>query len=197
MCTTTVCGHYIHGWKNSPSLTERARLRGRGILRRTSRNNSEAKRGAQSSIVPCRLDAGLGIAHAPDPLTLYLQEMRDYMPPRHRSFLQVLEKATDDLGRPLLAGYVRDRKFRNPELWTAYGACVDLLVTVLARSTSATPTVTSTANISPMPATLRPWEQAAHPSCSTSKSTWMKRSRRSFSRPFRPTRFISGYWTIG
>jgi indoleamine 2,3-dioxygenase len=77
--------------------------------------------------VPC-LDAGLGIAHAPDPLTLYLQEMRDYMPPRHRAFLRVLEKATDDLGRPLLAGYVRDRKFRTPDLWTAYCACVDLLV---------------------------------------------------------------------
>src|SRR6266850_2596217 len=83
--------------------------------------------GAQSSIVPC-LDAGLGIAHAPDPLTLYLQEMRDYMPPRHRAFLQVLEKATDDLGRPLFAGYVRDRKFHTPDLWTAYCACVDLLV---------------------------------------------------------------------
>jgi indoleamine 2,3-dioxygenase len=82
--------------------------------------------GAQSSIVPC-FDAGLGIAHAPDPLTLYLQEMRDYMPPRHRAFLETLEKATDDLGRPLLAGYIRDRKSRSPNLWAAYCACVDLL----------------------------------------------------------------------
>jgi indoleamine 2,3-dioxygenase len=53
--------------------------------------------------------------------------MRDYMPPRHRSFIEVLEKTTDDLGRPLLAGYIRDRKLRNPDLWTAYEACVNLL----------------------------------------------------------------------
>jgi indoleamine 2,3-dioxygenase len=82
--------------------------------------------GAQSSIVPC-LDAGLGIAHTPDPLTVYLQEMRDYMPHRHRSFLQALEETTDNLGRPLLSGYVRDRKARHPDLWAAYCACVDLL----------------------------------------------------------------------
>jgi indoleamine 2,3-dioxygenase len=76
--------------------------------------------------VPC-LDAALGIVHAPDPLTLYLQEMRDYMPPRHRAFLHALEQATDDRGRPLLSGYVRDRKLRCPELWSAYRICVELL----------------------------------------------------------------------
>jgi indoleamine 2,3-dioxygenase len=42
--------------------------------------------------------------------------------------LQALEHATDDRGRPMLFGYVRDRKSRHPELWKAYGACVDLLV---------------------------------------------------------------------
>lgn len=82
--------------------------------------------GAQSSIVPC-IDAGLGIAHAPDPLTVYLQEMREYMPPRHRSFLHAIESAIDNIGRPLLAGYVRDRKLSNPDLWSAYSACIDLL----------------------------------------------------------------------
>jgi indoleamine 2,3-dioxygenase len=54
--------------------------------------------------------------------------MRDYMPPRHRAFLQALEQATDGLGRPVLSGYVRDRKFRRSDLWAAYCACVDLLV---------------------------------------------------------------------
>jgi indoleamine 2,3-dioxygenase len=60
-------------------------------------------------------------------LTVYLQEMRDYMPPRHRAFLHSLGQAVDDRGRPLLSGYVRDRKAQNPELWTAYCACIDLL----------------------------------------------------------------------
>jgi indoleamine 2,3-dioxygenase len=116
---------YIHGWKNSPSLPN-------GLIY----DNVEAyaqqpqqfrgETGAQSSIVPC-LDAGLGIRHAPDPLTVYLQEMREYMPPRHRAFLQALEIRTDDQGRALLSGYVHDRKQRHPELWSAYCACVDLL----------------------------------------------------------------------
>ncbi|MGQ0694952.1 MAG: hypothetical protein ACT4OL_05170 [Nitrospiraceae bacterium] len=116
---------YIHGWKNSPSIPD-------GLVYEDVTTYAgqpqlfRGETGAQSSIVPC-LDAALGIAHAPDPLTLYLQEMRDYMPPRHRAFLQALEYATDDLGRPLLLGYVSDRKSRHPELWTAYGACVDLL----------------------------------------------------------------------
>jgi indoleamine 2,3-dioxygenase len=116
---------YIHGWKNSPALPNGLTYEGVAVYGgQPQRFRGET--GAQSSIVPC-LDAGLGIAHTPDPLTVYLQEMRDYMPPRHRSFLQALEQATDDLGRPLLSGYVRDRKFRSPNLWTAYCACVDLL----------------------------------------------------------------------
>jgi indoleamine 2,3-dioxygenase len=116
---------YIHGWKNSPSLPNG--LAYEGVEPYAGQPQQfRGETGAQSSIVPC-IDAGLGIAHAPDPLTLYLQEMRDYMPPRHRSFIEVLEKTTDDLGRPLLAGYVRDRKLRQPDLWTAYVACVDLL----------------------------------------------------------------------
>jgi indoleamine 2,3-dioxygenase len=45
--------------------------------------------GAQSSIIPC-MDTGLGIRHAESPLKTYLDEMRDYMPPRHREFLQAV-----------------------------------------------------------------------------------------------------------
>ena len=116
---------YIHGWKNSPSLPSGLSYEGVGAYAGQPQQ-FRGETGAQSSIVPC-LDAGLGITHAPDPLTLYLQEMRDYMPPRHRAFLQALESATDDRGRPLLASYVRDRKLLAPELWTAYCACVDLL----------------------------------------------------------------------
>ena len=116
---------YIHGWKNSPSLPNG--LLYDGVSADAGQPQQfRGETGAQSSIVPC-LDAGLGIGHAPDPLTVYLQEMRDYMPPRHRAFLQCLEQANDDLSRPLLSGYVRDRKFRSPELWTAYCACIDLL----------------------------------------------------------------------
>ena len=117
---------YIHGWKNNPSLPN-------GLIY----DNVEAyaqqpqqfrgETGAQSSIVPC-LDAGLGIRHAPDPLTVYLQEMREYMPPRHRAFLHTLESQTDSQGRAILSGYVHDCRQRHPELWSAYCACISLLV---------------------------------------------------------------------
>ena len=116
---------YIHGWKNSPTLPN-------GLVYEDVKayagqpQQFRGETGAQSSIVPC-LDAGLGIAHAPDPLTVYLQEMRDYMPLHHRAFLEALERTTDNLHRPILSGYVRDRKFRSPDLWTAYCVCIDLL----------------------------------------------------------------------
>lgn len=117
---------YIHGWKSSPALPTGLVYEGVDAYAGQPQQ-FRGETGAQSSIVPC-LDAALGIAHAPDPLTVYLQEMRDYMPPRHCAFLQTLEQAVDDRGRPLLNGYVRDRKFRRPELWDAYRFCVDLLV---------------------------------------------------------------------
>ena len=116
---------YIHGWKNSPSFPNGLIYEGVSPYAGCPQQ-FRGETGAQSSIVPC-LDAGLGIIHAPDPLTVYLQEMRDYMPPRHRSFLEALEHATDEGGRPPLPGYVRDNKSRHPQLWTAYCACVDLL----------------------------------------------------------------------
>jgi indoleamine 2,3-dioxygenase len=116
---------YIHGWKNSPTLREG--LVYGGVAAYAGRPQPfRGETGAQSSIVPC-LDAGLGISHAPDPLTVYLHEMRDYMPPRHRGFVQSLEQSVDDHGRPLLSGYVRDRMTKSADLWQTYCACVELL----------------------------------------------------------------------
>lgn len=116
---------YIHGWKNNPSLPQG--LVYEGVTAYAGQPQQfRGETGAQSSIVPC-LDAGLGVTHAPDPLTVYLQEMREYMPPQHRAFLRALEQTTDEKDRPLLAGYIRDRRSHHPELWNAYGTCVDLL----------------------------------------------------------------------
>lgn len=116
---------YIHGWKNSPTLSE-GLVYGGVSAYAGQPQPFRGETGAQSSIVPC-LDAGLGISHAPDPLTVYLQEMRDYMPPRHRAFLRSLGQSVDDRGQPMLSAYIRDRKSQSPDLWTAYCTCVDLL----------------------------------------------------------------------
>ncbi|MBX3324602.1 MAG: hypothetical protein U0223_10975 [Nitrospira sp.] len=116
---------YIHGWKNSPSLPNGLLYDGvEGYAQHPQQFRGET--GAQSSIVPC-LDAGLGIHHAPDPLTVYLQEMRDYMPPRHRALIHALGSQTDRSGQALLSGHVRGRRQSHQELWSAYCACVDLL----------------------------------------------------------------------
>ncbi len=116
---------YIHGWKNSPSLPNGVIYEGVEAYRGKPQQ-FRGETGAQSSIVPC-LDAGLGIVHGEDPLTVYLREMRDYMPPRHRALIEALERPTNTRQQPALSGFVRDRKFRSPELWRAYCACIDLL----------------------------------------------------------------------
>lgn len=78
--------------------------------------------GAQSTIVPC-LDAALGIEHTsdpgnPDPLLLYLMEMRKYIPPGHLRFLGSVEKA-DAKGVS-----IRECVLQNPELQMLYNDCV-------------------------------------------------------------------------
>jgi indoleamine 2,3-dioxygenase len=116
---------YIHGWRNSPALPEGLLYEGVPAYHEKPQS-FRGETGAQSSIVPA-LDAGLGIRHADDPLTQYLNEMRDYMPPRHRAFVAALEDRLDGQGRPLLYGYARERRHRNPALWKTFCACVDLL----------------------------------------------------------------------
>jgi indoleamine 2,3-dioxygenase len=117
---------YIHGWKDNPALPQ-------GLLYedveeyRGQPRHFRGETGAQSSVIPA-LDAGLGIRHEEGPLTRYLLEMRDYMPPQHRTFIGALEAQHDERYRPLLSGYVADHQRRVPELWTAYATCVELVV---------------------------------------------------------------------
>lgn len=113
---------YIHGWKDNPALPD-------GIVydrvedyhERPQRFRGET--GAQSSIIPT-LDAALGVVHAEGPLTHYLDEMREYMPPKHRTFIETLEARRDVQGRALLYGYCRDRRQQEPQLWAAFCECV-------------------------------------------------------------------------
>lgn len=121
---------YIHGWKNNPALPN-------GIVYKAVKDFQDVPQffrgetGAQSSIIPA-LDAALGIAHAEDPLTVFLGEMRQYMPPPHRAFLEILETQQDPDGRPLLSGYIMDHKSCKPGLWQAYHQCVQLLARFMA-----------------------------------------------------------------
>src|SRR6185436_16702593 len=80
---------YIHGWKNHPDLPNGVIYDGveaYGCQPQQFRGET----GAQSAIVPA-LDAMLGVSHEEDILRTYLMEMRTYMPPAHRAFIESLE----------------------------------------------------------------------------------------------------------
>jgi indoleamine 2,3-dioxygenase len=80
---------YIHGWKNHPDLPEG--LIYEGVAEYGGKPQQfRGETGAQSSIIPA-LDAALGVWHEEDLLKTYLMEMRTYMPPRHRRFIESLE----------------------------------------------------------------------------------------------------------
>jgi len=105
---------YIHGWKNHPLLPHGVVYEGVAALGERPQT-FRGETGAQSGIVPA-LDAALGVAHADDPLRAYLLEMRDYMPPRHRAFLEALE-ATPSIRAAVLGCESR-------ELREAYNECL-------------------------------------------------------------------------
>ena len=106
---------FIHGWKNHPALPHGVRYE--GVAEFDGPQKLRGETGAQSTIVPV-LDALLGVAHAPDPLREYLDEMRAYMPPRHRAFLEHVESSGS------LRSAVRELRGTRPELAEAYDACL-------------------------------------------------------------------------
>ena len=78
---------YIFGTKDNPDLKK-------GLIYENQYNNKpqffRGETGAQSSIIPF-LDGALGIGHTNDNLKHYLNEMRDYMPPKHRRMIEKVE----------------------------------------------------------------------------------------------------------
>jgi indoleamine 2,3-dioxygenase len=106
---------YIHGWKNHADLPDG--LIYEGVAAYGGRPQQfRGETGAQSSIVPS-LDAMLGVTHEQDALSLYLQEMRIYMPPAHRAFIESLE------ARPSVRGFVQ--RCGRPSLTSVYNACTE------------------------------------------------------------------------
>jgi indoleamine 2,3-dioxygenase len=108
---------YIHAWKNNPALPNGliydgvSEFGGKG-------QHFRGETGAQSSIIPS-LDALLGVQHEPGILFDYLMEMRQYMPPAHRRFIEHLEQG------PSLREAVSRSKDR--QLQNVYNRCVQLV----------------------------------------------------------------------
>ena len=85
---------FIFGSKDNPDLKS-------GLIFENQFENTaqfyRGETGAQSSIVPS-LDGALGIQHSNDTLKHYLNEMREYMPPNHRRFIEKLESSSQIRG---------------------------------------------------------------------------------------------------
>ncbi len=106
---------YIHGWKNHPDLPQGLIYEGvDSYFGQPQQFRGET--GAQSAIVPS-LDAVLGIGHKEDMLRTYLMEMRVYMPPNHREFIESLE------ARGSVRPFVE--RAGNAGLTAIYNACVE------------------------------------------------------------------------
>jgi indoleamine 2,3-dioxygenase len=108
---------YIHGWKNHPALPDGVIYEGVSEYAGAPQK-FRGETGAQSSIVPV-LDALLGIAHHPDPLREYLMEMRQYMPPAHRAFMEAVEHG------PSLRDAVLAQRAAAPSACDIYDRCVE------------------------------------------------------------------------
>jgi indoleamine 2,3-dioxygenase len=110
---------YIFGWRNQPALPDG--LVYDGVVAYGGKPQQfRGETGAQSSIVPT-LDALLGVQHADDPLRAYLTEMRQYMPPKHRAFVEAVERG------PSVREFVMARGGSGPTLRDAYNRCVQLV----------------------------------------------------------------------
>jgi indoleamine 2,3-dioxygenase len=106
---------YIHGWKNHPGLPHGIVYEGVDAYGGKPQQ-FRGETGAQSAIVPS-LDAVLGIQHENDVLRTYLMEMRTYMPPEHRQFIESLEC------RGSVRAFVES--CRHSRLTDAYNSCIE------------------------------------------------------------------------
>lgn len=104
---------FIFGSKDNPDLKK-------GLIFENQFKNKpqfyRGETGAQSSIVPS-LDGALGIKHSNDSLRHYLNEMRDYMPLKHRKFIEKLESSSQ----------IRELIGQSSKLTISYNKCLDQL----------------------------------------------------------------------
>lgn len=116
---------YIHGWKDNPGLPRGVVYEGVAAFGGEPQK-FRGETGAQTGIVPA-LDGALGITHRDDPLRVYLTELRAYMPPAHRAFVEAVE------GGPSIRDYVLAHHEDHPALREGYNACVRLIEALRSR----------------------------------------------------------------
>jgi indoleamine 2,3-dioxygenase len=108
---------YIHGWKDHPLLPSGLFYEGVDDYGGQAQH-FRGETGAQSSIIPA-LDAGMGVVHEQDRMRHYLNEMRNYMPPKHRQFIETVEKG------PSIRDFVIKHGPGRKSLQVVYDKCIE------------------------------------------------------------------------
>lgn len=110
---------YIHGWKDNPALPNGLIYEGVTEFQHQPQQY-RGETGAQSSIVPS-FDALLGVEHENDPLRVYLNEMRTYMPYQHRKFIESIERQGS------VRAFIQDHYPQHPQLREFYNSSLESL----------------------------------------------------------------------
>ncbi len=110
---------YIFGWRDNPAFPEGVYYE--GVAAYDGKPQTfRGETGAQSSIIPA-LDNALGVVYENNPLLEHLIGLREYMPPRHREFVQFMAS------RPSIRAFILDHSADVAGLADAYNECLTLI----------------------------------------------------------------------
>jgi indoleamine 2,3-dioxygenase len=111
---------FIFGWEGNPALPEGVFYEGVEALDGCGQK-LRGETGAQSSIVPS-LDAALGLRFlGNERFTEHLLRLRDYMPSKHRAFIEALEQNESEMS---CRAFIESSRSANPDIADAYNAAV-------------------------------------------------------------------------
>lgn len=116
---------FMFGWKNNPDMPDG--LLYEGVAKFNGRPQQfRGETGAQSGVIPA-IDSALGISHEFDEMRAYLMEMREYMPPKDRAFIEEIEQGAS------IRHYAITHKTSRPAVREAYNEAVTQLEEFRAR----------------------------------------------------------------
>ncbi|CAF3332274.1 unnamed protein product [Rotaria socialis] len=116
--------HFVAGWKGNPSLPDGLLYEGVSETRQFLHGASAA----QSSLIAA-FDVFFDVKHDSEHTREFISEMRFYMPPKHRQFLEILGIDKYNINHFVKKLTSSEQVQQESELLHAYNACIDQLVT--------------------------------------------------------------------
>ena len=110
---------FMFSWKDNPDIPDGMIFEGVEAYRNRP-VELRGETGAQSGVIPA-LDVALGISHELDEMRRFLMELRDYIPPDDRAFVEQLEQG------PSIRCYVIEQRHTTPNLRDVYNFAIEKL----------------------------------------------------------------------